>query len=223
MPTTHTIQTFTFEELDPKAKDLARDWFRKCGASDDWYESTYEDATRVADILGIEIGVIEQKWVNSANGKTGTHTKPRIWFSGFWSQGDGACFEGRYAYAKEAPKKIRSYAPNDTTLHSIADDLKALQRKHFYRLEATVKHSGHYYHSNCTEIDVTDSRTGDNVGYELEKELSVELRRFMNWIYQQLESESEYLDSNEYIDDCITANEYQFLADGRHASAAGLD
>ena len=28
----------------------------------------------------------------------GTRQKPCIWFSGFWSQGDGACFEGYFSH-----------------------------------------------------------------------------------------------------------------------------
>ena len=69
----------------------------------------------------------------------GTRQKPCIWFSGFWSQGDGACFEGRYAYAPRASLRIRDYAPRDTELHRIADALQALQRLNFYQLTASFR------------------------------------------------------------------------------------
>ena len=53
---------------------------------------------------------------------------PCIWFSGFWSQGDGASWEGDYAYRKSATADLRAYAPQDRTLHRIADALRAVQR-----------------------------------------------------------------------------------------------
>ena len=43
------------------------------------------------------------------------------------------------------------------------------------------------------------------------------LRDFMNWIYQQLENEHDYLLSDEYVDDTIRANEYEFTENGKRA------
>jgi hypothetical protein len=77
----------------------------------------------------------------------GTRSKPCIWFSGFWSQGEGACFEGYWSHAKGAVARIRDYAPQDATLHSIADRLKAIQRRNFYQLAAEISRRGHYYHA----------------------------------------------------------------------------
>ena len=44
-----TIETTVFEfgELNDKAKDKAREWFRECALDHDWWDSTYEDAARV--------------------------------------------------------------------------------------------------------------------------------------------------------------------------------
>src|SRR3546814_8987198 len=84
----------------------------------------------------------------------GTRRKPCIWFSGCWSQGDGACFEGDYSYAKGALATIRRYAPKDVALHRIADALGSIQRRNFYQLSARISHRGRYYHEYSMDIVV---------------------------------------------------------------------
>lgn len=44
---THTITTYTFDELDDHAKEKARQWYREGELDYDWWDSTYEDAERV--------------------------------------------------------------------------------------------------------------------------------------------------------------------------------
>jgi hypothetical protein len=201
----HTLETtvFTFDELSPQAKEKAREWYREGALDYEWYDATYDDAERVAKILGIEF---DHKRGGSA---------PAIYFSGFSSQGDGACFEGSYSYRRGLKKAIRAYAPKDAELHRIADTLQELQRKHSYRLAARVEHRGRYYHSHCTEIMVEETKRYSTVDADTEDALSELLRDFMDWIYRQLESEAEYLLSDESVDETIRANEYTFTEDGR--------
>lgn len=189
---------YTFDELSESAKEKARDWYRVGGFDYEWYDSVYEDAKQCAALIGITID--------------------KIYFSGFSSQGDGACFEGRYSYVKGAAKALKSHAPLDKTLARIADELQALQRKNFYRLSAKVKHRGHYYHAHCTDIDVMKEDNNSYVNYadsETDKELCEILRSFMNWIYKQLEKEYEYLNSDESVSETILANEYTFDVNGK--------
>ena len=174
------------------------------GLDYDWWDSVYEDAAQIAKILGIDL---RQKPVKLMGG--GTRYDPCIQFSGFSSQGDGACFEGTYAYAKGAAKAVRDYAPVDKELHAIADGLQAVQRRAFYRITAGVCHRGHYSHEMCTDIDVEYTSEDETV-----KEL---LRDFMRWIYRTLEKEYEYLTSDESVDENIRCNEYEFDEDGDRA------
>jgi hypothetical protein len=214
MPTERKILVYKFDELSDKAKERARDKWRE-GQCDDssWFEFTFDDAVTCASILGIEIDHHAVKLMNGS-----TTNKPTIYFSGFCSQGDGACFEGSYAYAKGCSKKIREHAPKDAELHRIANELTSIQRKHFYRLEATVKHSGHYSHSRSTSIDVYDreDQYGRDIGTSGD-DISECLRDFMDWIYHQLEAEYEYQMSDECIDESIKCNEVEFDEDGRIA------
>ena len=96
--------------------------------------SVYEDAAQCGKILGIDLNTKPVKLMGG-----GTRYDPCIWFSGFASQGDGACFDGTYAYAKGAVKAIRAHAPEDKELHRIADELQAIQRRYFYRIEGAYQ------------------------------------------------------------------------------------
>lgn len=195
MPNIIETTVFQFDELSDTAKDVAREWFRNGNGNDDWYDSVYEDATECGKLIGITID--------------------KIYFSGFSSQGDGACFEGRYSYVKGAVKAIAGHAPQDAKLHAIAASLQETQRKAFYRLEAKVKHSGHYYHEHCTSIETFNGVTGDYATPEQDSEITESLRDFMRWIYRQLENEWNYINSNESVDESIRINEYTFTEDGK--------
>jgi hypothetical protein len=205
---TVTKSVYQFDELSDAAKETAREWFRTASADDEFWEATYADADSIAKLMGIEI---DQKPVQTMGGTT--RYEPAIFFTGFSSQGDGACFEGRYSYAKGGAAKVRTHAPVDEKLHAIADGLQAVQKAHGYKLYAKVKQSGHYSHSGCTDIEVM--KGDDCAPDEAETEVKRLLRAFMDWIYRQLETEYEYQNEDEQVDENIRANEYEFEADGR--------
>lgn len=213
MPTQVTITKtlYKFDELSDDAKEKAREWYRRGCLHDEWWEFVYEDASTIAKLLGIDL---DQKPVKLMNGST--RYDPAIYFSGFCSQGDGACFECSYSYAKGSVKAVKSHAPQDKELHRIAEVLQAVQRRHFYKITATSKHRGHYNHSGCMSIEVGCEHCDPGyAGHCEEEELIVRaLRDFADWIYKQLETEHDYQMSDECVDENIKANEYDFDADG---------
>lgn len=146
-----------------------------------------------------------------------TETDVYKYKSGFSSQGDGACFVGKYSYRKNGLKELKEYAPVDTELHSIGESLQAIQKRHFYNVEATVKHSGHYYHRFCTDISVYryDHQSGDETNFNESEEVIDLLRDFMLWIYNKLEEQYWYLVSEEAIIETIRSNDYDFTIDGK--------
>ena len=204
---------FQYDELDDRAKERAREWYSRHVFEDscDW-EFVYEDAVRVAEILGIEI---EPQYVPLMNGKS--RKTPSIFFSGFSSQGDGACFEGTYRYAKGATKTIREYAPQDKELHRIADELQAVQRKHFYHLIASMNHTGHYCHSGCMSVEVEHNEDRYRDIGDAEEEITQLMRDFADWIYERLSDEYDYQTSDEAVEEAIRANEYEFDEEGDRA------
>lgn len=210
-----SLALFNFSALSVAAKEAARQWFREGAFDHAWYEFVYEDAANIADILGIDL---RTRKVQYRNGET-RYDAINILFSGFSCQGDGACFQGSYRYAKGAAKEIRKYAPQDNELHRIADELQAIQRRHFYRLKAEVKHSGHYYHQYCTDIQVDDDEGYPDV--EVQKAVTQLLRDFMGWIYRALEKEYDFQNSDEVVDENIAANGYEFTEAGERSVSVG--
>ena len=204
-----TITVYSYDELPSEAaKEKARQWFLDGGLDYEWWDSTYDDCDSIFKILGIESDAYGKRRDGSS-----FRTGPDIAFSGFWSQGDGASFAGRYRYKPGAAKAIRAYAPQDNELHRIADDLQAFQRQHFYSIEAEMKRgTTRYCHENTIDFEVWD-RNG-TVSEETHDALRDIMRRLMQWIYATLEREHDYLTSDEAVAETLEANEFEFTADG---------
>jgi len=171
-----------------------------------WWEHTYGDFARLCDTLGVDL-----------------HGKPS--FSGFSSQGDGACFTGSYRaygvlyreevrenYSETAPHKVREYAPEDKELHRIADELCLLSRI-YYPVYARITHAhSRYCHSNTMEV-MTEPMRGDpddwadEVQAIVDEKMTALMRALADWLYKHLEQEYDYLTSEEVVWEAIQANE----------------
>ena len=211
MPKPRTTLVYQFDELDEKAKERARKWYRQGNYDDSfWSECVIDDAKEIGTHMGMDID--------------------NIYFSGFWSQGDGACFEGTWRASDVKVDKLKEYAPQDKELHRIVDGLADLAKEYpdgYFR----VTHRGHYSHSGCTSFDVElprEQKEELEYGSPEYKALQVKLgededtlielaRDFMDWIYRILEKEWEYLNADEQVDESIRANDYEFLKDGTRA------
>ena len=187
-------KVWSFNELSDDAKEKAIANFRENNLGYEWWDCVYNDAKMIGALMGIDID--------------------KIFFSGFASQGDGACFEGDYEYKKGSLKAVKEYAPKDTDLHDVAQRLFLAQKPAFYQLTASVKHRGHYSHENCTDITVSD-KDDFTVSQDQDEEVREALRAFMQWIYTRLEAEYDYLQSDEVIIESIDANGYEFTANGK--------
>lgn len=198
-----TRTVYSFEELSDKAKEKARAWYRESIESDELTD--YDDWDTIATILGVDF---DQKAVRLLGG--GTRYDPAIYWSLGYCQGDYAAFEGRYAYAKGAAKRIRQHAPTDAELHRIADDLQAVQKRYGYRLEARATTRGR----NGMDFEIFDKVDECRAIGGAEQAICDALRRFAAWIYNQIRAQNDYLTSDEAVDESILANEYEFEADG---------
>lgn len=209
MPQNITVKAYVFDELSDEAKENAREWWRDGGLDYPWWDDAIYDAVEIGKILGIEI-----------SNRRGSEHEPAIYFSVFYSQGDGACFEGYYHYADMAHKKIRAYAPQDTCLHEIADNLLALQKRVWYSANASIRQEGRYYHAYSMNINVDmHEDISSQIFNEVEEGIIECMRNFANWIYYRLQKEYEWLNSDEQVDDAIMCNEYLFTKDGsRHVT-----
>ena len=206
-----TIETniYQYAELSDAAKEKARDWCRNTIQDDVFYtESVYDDAAAVADLMGLDIC---QTRFTRCDGSHGY--KPTIHYSGFWSQGDGACFEGRYRYKPGAVKALADYAPQDLELQRIARELQKAQKRYFYRLTAsTTCARGNITRVNVEGLDV--NHVSYNVAHDTEGAVEEALTDFAHWIYRRLEREYKHSISDDVVVENIEANEYEFTVDG---------
>ena len=208
----HIIETpvHLIDELAPEARDRARDWYRTDAVPEDWYDVVLDDFAAICGLLGVRL---KTRRVPLFGG--GYRKAPCIWFSGFASQGDGACFEGVYAYMPHAVACIRCHAPDACDLHDIAARLQAIQRRNFYQLVGDIRHKSRYYHENSMEISVErDAANAQPPTPDAEAVVDEALRDLARWLYLQLDAEYDSLTSDTAVDEALAANAVTFTADG---------
>lgn len=199
MPIQKTVTLYTLDELSEEAREKARDWFRDMSGvdfNDIHGECVIDDAKECLAMLGINVD--------------------NVYYSGFSSQGDGACFEGFYSYKKGWKKELRGSIGGDDLeeLERIGNELQAIQSRAFYKLEASVTHRGRYYHEQSVDINVEIDDEYRYASEEEEEGIADLLRECMQWIYSNLQSEYEFQNSDEMVDENLLANEYTFDEDG---------
>ena len=211
MPQVIEITVYTIDELSDAAKEAARAWYRESCLDDEWFDPVYEDFGTICGILGVTLATSPVPLYGG-----GTRDKPRLMFSGFGSQGDGASFEGAYSHARGAAKATRIHAPKDDELHRIADALQDVQRRNFHQLHARIRQRGRYCHEHTMTIEVErDSPTCQPPTADAEDTVTEAMRDLARWLYRQLEAEYDYQSSDEEVDETMAVNGYTFTAEGQ--------
>lgn len=165
----------------------------------DWWDSTYEMFKED----------MKEQGIYTSN----------MYFSGFCSQGDGACFEGQL---EDVPLFIeKNYKPDDyPMIRKLLDSGGSLK--------FSVSHSGHYYHENCTRFYIEADRLEycvdmptefhEQIVEQWDKELDNEIVDFekqsidifknhMRELYRKLEQEHDHLTTDEAVTETIIAND----------------
>lgn len=141
-------------------------------------------------------------------------------YSGFYSQGDGACFTGMVR-GPQMQKFMR--------MHGMRERFRAIYDgcKHFNVAVDVSRNSHHYSHPYCVSVNVEMEYPGwaeqsedmrDVMVWTLyqeaesdfkffEEECTDILRGYMEKIYRELEKEYDYLTSEEAVTEAILANE----------------
>lgn len=195
---TITIELFKFDELSKEAQAVAIENNRGVGTEyQDWYENIYDYFKENNKEFEID----------------------NIYFTGFYSQGDGAMFE---------------YSDiSDELFYEAIDNLKVSDwKKRFLKNNCTIyargKHSGNYYHERCCEhyIEVENQFRSDYPNIEEfidESEISIiefiidKYETLARKLYKQLEEDCDSRMTDKYISELIIANEWEFHADGKDA------
>lgn len=228
--TTETL--YQFDELSDAAKERARQWWREGNAGDNYFsEYVIECAQTAGAMLGIDF--------DTARGR---RSDPAIYWSGFSSQGDGACFAGTWSAAQVKPGAVAAEFTGDD--YKLNVELRRIAAE-FERIAAAypgayfrASHTGRYSHSGSVSFECEPGdaphciggvyETDENGKYDPaydgakcqwrdafpEDDLIQAARDFMDWIYRSLESEYDYQNADAQVDDSIRANGYEFTKDG---------
>lgn len=133
-----------------------------------------------------------------------------IYFSGFYSQGDGACFVGDYRYNAGALKKIKKDYPNFYDLHGIVEIIQQEQKINFYKLACSITHNFRYYHHKSVDFEFYK----DDEYIEDNETLKSAFQDLMQLIYKSLEDEYNYQISDEALTVFLNDSDYEFSEDG---------
>lgn len=171
-----------------------------------WWNVVYDDFKHDMDAIGIEV--------------------ERMYFGGFSSQGDGACFEGRvFSWEDFLP----SLGHTDPALITLADSSG---------WAFGVEHKGHYYHENCTRfntclatLDCNDALDEEEFAQvfspykseiqtaawmaliadykreDLEEQFTEAFKGHMRSLYNRLEAEYDHLTSDESVLESLDTND----------------
>lgn len=176
-----TIKTkvYQFSELKEEAKNKALEHYRDINTmQDDWDFPITEDWESKLLALGYFGG--------------------KVLYSGFGSQGDGACFTCEYVDLERYFKAHKIKKFKDLLAHDEEGTIKITHNARYcYATSTTVEDT--FY---CEEAD------------ELTKLIEAEREELGNKIYKELESYYFELQEDEAVIDTIEANEYEFLEDG---------
>lgn len=197
---TTTRDLYTFDELTDAAKERARNWYREASAGDDfWSEYVVEDFREIAKLCGVRISG------RNPNNRSGNGL---YWCVG--DRGEHASFAGTWYQSDMNEMKLKEHAPLDKRLHDIATALAAVPAEDegagLPSASISVSHR-----NDCMHVD-TDNTTDD--GREAATEA---LRDLADWLLCALRTEHEHQQSNECVEENITANEYEFTEDGARA------
>ena len=213
-------KVFHYNELPDRAKEKARNHYIENWVHDDWYDYVYS--------MAIE------------DGKKHGFVIDNIYFSGFYSQGDGACWVGQVDVRQWLETHTQDSIGISAWCHLIQENVisKHLQVSHV---------SNHYSHENTMRfgeiVDDTDRyeddytmqlpsifkgmqiqnlfdiiESDDTCPYknieQIESAIEESAKDYARNIYQQLKEEYEYLCSEEMMLDHFNCNDYHFTNEG---------
>ena len=206
MPEIICTTVYQFPELSDAAKEKARSWYRELGPHDDWWDAVYEDFERVCEILSIRLKTTPVRLMGG-----GTRAKPCIWFSGFWSQGDGACFEGHVSdwpkflatigkedwvsWAYECSWRASSVCSRGNNM-SVNSELDAPENPHDEEEDPLRFHAWSVINLPPSEADLA----------ALESKIDDKFNELASELYNDLEAEHDYQTADEQVVDWVLSH-----------------
>lgn len=199
---TVNVDLYKYEELSPEAKKLVRDNLSNSEhyPFDNWYSCTKEDFHKILELIGF--------------------SNIDSYFTGFWSQGDGASFTGYYNYQKGMLKTVKQHAPMDKELHEIVRAIQDFMKRYGYKISCNIGLSGGlYFHSNTMSFiwEKGNSWDFDFKDNEDEKIIEQLFRDLADWYYNQLEKEYDFYLTDEALEQHILSQDLEYNSEGHEA------
>jgi hypothetical protein len=218
---TISVNLFRINELSAEAKEKALEKHRDWNVQDEWYDFVVDAWKEKLDAIGFE------------------HAE--IHFSGFSSQGDGACFDAHC----NMDKLLKSYYPKELVDFIVE----------YFDLSAKINTVNHHYsHENTRDFNLVwdcpnsfvkvmdvsteslplligtveeyaqkllDIRIRNQIGpidlKEFEKDIEENRTSLCRELYRELEDAYESLTTDEAVTESLEANEKEFTEDGKDA------
>lgn len=179
---TKTITLYSFKELSREAQKKALEKYRDINTPDFWHDYIIDDEKETLATQGFE--------------------DAKIYYTGFWSQGDGASFEATLNWPKyyaTLPKALQEKWKGYTGEKEIVGGItkRSYQYEHEYTMGVSLE---------CND--------NSNAPDGLEDRVLQDAREEAKRIYKRLQKEYEYLTSDEMIIEAFEANGYTFREDG---------
>lgn len=169
-----SLKVLTFNELSEAKQKTIIDNFRDINVDTEWHKPTFEKWEKHLEALGFE-GV-------------------KIFYSGFGSPGDGACFTAERIDFEKYNKGV----------HSLLD------------VTGKITHRYRYYFATSTNVEIN---TGDSVTDSAHQAIETEIEQLRaeigNGIYKELQDLYWELTSDEAVKESLQANELEFTPDGK--------
>jgi hypothetical protein len=207
------LNLYGFDELSKTAKQKALTAYHELNIDFNWWDGEYDDFIEICAYLGIAV------------------KKESIKFEGFYSQGDGSGFSATVDFIQLNKGIItqawKVYAPKlefDFTEIGIDRRVIALVEsgvlEHEPKIISRSRNYGVVVDLGIYAVNERE-RSHDLVFEELDN-LETWLRKIAETLnkrlYRSLETQYEYLTSDDAIAEGILANEYFFTADGKSAN-----
>jgi hypothetical protein len=217
MPRVIEKLVYKYDELSERAKEKVHEWYVSSCMDYDWYEYTIDDLKSQGPEKGLDVDEIN--------------------FSGFYSQGDYASWNGSirlldFLDAHLTPENpdyaryliLRDLIDDDWVQHRVS-----VSNRQYRGHVTTVEEPEDYTYRAVDEPDVLTHGMFKGVNVEhIGREIDIDdlLSSLHEWMqteageyarrcYKQLEEEYEWLCSPEQIADACKHNEWEFDEDGR--------
>ena len=181
-----------YKDLSDTAKEHAFERHQEYAQSNDyfWWEST------------------EEYWAEKLEG-LGIYTDTnKMHFTGFHSQGDGACFTGSInlrEFLEAHPEILRQHV--NLYMSTVPFDTRGAACE-YYDIELTRVGGSHYNHEKSVhlggwdlnilpELDTEEDEDYERLFIDAESDIEDQCRDYMKELYKDLEAEHEYMQSME--------------------------